>query len=100
MVSVKVASVAGFVALLATAASAADMPQPPPIYIPQIEEISSGWYLRGDIGMSNQRVKSLHNVLYNTATVTSAHRLHRRVSRQDQLPRLRHREDPWLHRHR
>jgi opacity protein-like surface antigen len=72
MVSVKVASALSFVALLATAASAADMPQPPPIYMPPIEEVSSSWYLRGDIGMSNQQVKSLFNVLYNTATsVTS-----------------------------
>jgi opacity protein-like surface antigen len=75
MVSVKVASVAGFVALFATAASAADMPQPPPIYIPPVEEVAAGWYLRGDIGMSNQKVKSLHNVLYNSATsVTTVHK--------------------------
>src|SRR3954466_9854116 len=74
MVSVKAASAAGFVALLATGAIAADMPQPPPIYIPQIEEVASGWYLRGDIGMSNQRVKSLCNVLYNTASVTTVHK--------------------------
>ncbi len=69
MVSVKVASVAGAVALFATAANAADMPQLPPVYIPQIEEYSaSGWYLRGDIGMSNQRVGSMFNVLYDTAS--------------------------------
>lgn len=66
MVSVKVASVAGFVALLATAASAADMPQPPPIYMPPIEEVSSAWYLRGDIGMTNQAFKSLFQRLYLT----------------------------------
>jgi opacity protein-like surface antigen len=41
------------------------MPQMmPPTYVPQIEE-ATGWYLRGDIGMSNQRVKSLFNVLYD-----------------------------------
>jgi opacity protein-like surface antigen len=33
----------------------------------QVEEFSGGWYLRGDIGMSNQRVKKLDNALYSTA---------------------------------
>ena len=56
MVSVKVASVAGAVALFATAANAADMPALPPVYMPPIEEfVRSGWYLRGDIGMTNQQ---------------------------------------------
>jgi opacity protein-like surface antigen len=47
-------------------AQAADLPPimqpvaPPPV------EFASGWYLRGDIGVSNQRVRSLHNVLYDT----------------------------------
>ncbi|MDE2469830.1 MAG: porin family protein [Bradyrhizobium sp.] len=47
--------------LAATAAHAADYQQPPPpVYVPPpaIEEFSS-WYLRGDIGFSNQNVKSL-----------------------------------------
>jgi len=69
MVSVKVASFVGAVALFASAAQsarAADMPMPMP---PPIEEyVASGWYLRGDIGMSNQQVKSLNNVLYSTAS--------------------------------
>jgi opacity protein-like surface antigen len=38
------------------------MPPPP------IEEVSSGWYLRGDIGMTAQEVGSLNNVLYSGAT--------------------------------
>jgi opacity protein-like surface antigen len=69
MVSVKVASAAGLLALLATAASAADMPypQPPPVYVPPVEEVAYGWYLRGDIGMTNQHVKSLFNALYSSA---------------------------------
>jgi opacity protein-like surface antigen len=72
MVSVKVASFVGAVALFASAAQmvqrahAADLPQLPPVYAPPIEEyIASGWYLRGDIGMSNQQVKSLNNALYS-----------------------------------
>lgn len=75
MVSVKVASFVGAVALFASAAQmaqrahAADLPQLPPVYAPPIEEyVASGWYLRGDIGMSNQQVKSLNNALYSTAT--------------------------------
>ena len=80
MVSVKVMALAGVAALLTTAAKAADMPQmmPPPVYVPQCpgggygggpygnECFAGGWYLRGDIGMSNQKVKSLFNVLYDS----------------------------------
>ena len=66
MVSVKVAAIAGAAAVFATVANAADMPSLPPVSIPPIEESVSGWYLRGDIGMSNQRVGHLFNVLYDT----------------------------------
>lgn len=75
MVSVKVMALAGVAALLTTtAAKAADMPQMmPPMYVPQCHGggygndcFAGGWYLRGDIGMSNQRVKSLYNVLYDS----------------------------------
>jgi opacity protein-like surface antigen len=72
MVSVKVASVAGAVALFATVANAADMPGLPPIYPPPVEEFSvSGWYLRGDIGMTNQQFKKLHQRLYDAPTTLS-----------------------------
>jgi opacity protein-like surface antigen len=65
MVSVKAVSFIGAVALLATGAHAADLP----VAVPPIEEyVASGWYLRGDIGMSNQRVKSLFNALYDTVS--------------------------------
>jgi opacity protein-like surface antigen len=71
MVSVKVASVAGAVALFATVANAADMPGLPPIYMPPVEEFSaSGWYLRGDIGMTNQQFKGLHQRLYDVPGTT------------------------------
>jgi opacity protein-like surface antigen len=43
-----------------SAAQAADMPQPVP------EVVVRGWYLRGDIGYSNQRVDSLDNALYDS----------------------------------
>jgi opacity protein-like surface antigen len=55
-------------AVLATGhARAADMPPllPPP---PMIEEYG-GWYLRGDIGMTNQLVGRLDNVLFDADTV-------------------------------
>ncbi len=67
--------VVGAVALASiSAANAADMSifkGPPPML-----ESFSGWYLRGDIGASNQRVKSLYNVLYDApnTTVTSVSR--------------------------
>jgi opacity protein-like surface antigen len=80
MVSVKVASFVGAVALFASVAQvaqrahAADLPQLPPVYAPPIEEyVASGWYLRGDIGMSNQQVKSLDNALF-TSAVTVVHK--------------------------
>jgi opacity protein-like surface antigen len=74
MLSLKVASFIGAVALFATAAQtgarAADMPMPP-VSLPPIDEyVASGWYLRGDIGMSNQQVKSLNNALYTSAVTT------------------------------
>lgn len=55
---------AGAASFLSTASFAADMPMPPPVFAPPppIEEFG-GWYLRGDIGFSNQRVKHLSNAL-------------------------------------
>ena len=35
----------------------------PPPYAPPVVEDFGGWYLRGDIGFSNQRVDRLNNVL-------------------------------------
>ena len=66
MVGVRAIAFAG-VGLFATAAHAADMPQlmpPPPM--PYHEDFARGWYLRGDIGMSNQKVGQF-NALYDTA---------------------------------
>ncbi len=86
MLSVKVMALAGAAALLTTAANAADMPQmmPPPMYVPQCHGggggfgndcFAGGWYLRGDIGMSNQKVGSLFNSLYDSVDrVDSIHR--------------------------
>jgi opacity protein-like surface antigen len=54
---------AGAASLISTAALAADLPMPPP-YIPPPVEDFGGWYLRGDIGFSNQQVKRLDNALY------------------------------------
>ena len=65
-------------ALAGTALSpvmAADLPPPivPPPPVPVV--IISGWYLRGDIGYSNQEVDDLDNVLYDT--VESLDNVHR-----------------------
>jgi len=49
---------AGAASLLSSVAFAADMPiAAPPTYAPVVEDFG-GWYLRGDIGFSNQLVKS------------------------------------------
>ncbi len=81
MRSVKSVVVAGAVALLSTTAFAADVPiapppppygyAPPPGYAaaaayapPPVADEFVGWYLRGDVGLTQQKVKSLFNVLY------------------------------------
>jgi opacity protein-like surface antigen len=50
---------AGAASLLSSMALAADLPYTP-TYIPPVEEFG-GWYLRGDIGMTNQSFGSLHS---------------------------------------
>jgi opacity protein-like surface antigen len=44
-----------------TATRAADLPLPPPVYepAPPPVAIGGGWYLRGDVGVTNQQLKSL-----------------------------------------
>ncbi|MGE5156848.1 MAG: outer membrane protein [Gemmatimonas sp.] len=60
MRSVKFLIVAGAASLMSAAAFAADMPiAPPPMYAPPPPADFGGWYLRGDIGMSNQSAKDL-----------------------------------------
>ena len=60
MVSVKVAALAGFTALFATAVQAADMPRLlPPVELPAVSEDFGGWYLRGDIGYRLDKVGSV-----------------------------------------
>ncbi|WP_316225890.1 outer membrane protein [Bradyrhizobium sp. SZCCHNS3052] len=52
---------AGAASLFSTLAFAADMPiMPPPVYAPPPAADFGGWYLRGDIGFSNQKVKDVH----------------------------------------
>lgn len=66
MRSVKILIAAGAASLLSGVAMAADIPAaPPPQYFapPPAEEFG-GWYLRGDIGMTNTRAK-LHSDLYD-----------------------------------
>lgn len=70
MRSVKFLIAAGAATLMSTAAFAADMAiAPPPAYAPPpVVEDFGGWYLRGDIGFSNQRVSRLNNALDALAT--------------------------------
>src|SRR6201991_2393918 len=69
--SVKFLIAAGAVTL-STAAFAADLPiAAPPMYAPPPPADFGGWYLRGDIGMTNQRIKSLDNPDPNAALFTS-----------------------------
>ena len=66
MRSVKPLLVAGVAAFLSTAAHSADLPIMPPPYMPPPVHDFGGWYLRGDIGISNQQVKRLDNALDST----------------------------------
>ena len=77
MRNARIWAMAGSMILAATVAHAAEPPmyQPPqPICVPRAQahlwpgvplcaEEFSSWYLRGDIGITNQRVKGLENVL-------------------------------------
>src|ERR1700704_3996803 len=71
MRSVKSLIAAGAASLLSSGAFAADMAiMPPPVYAPPPVEDFGGWYLRGDIGFSNQRVKSLDTPGYHDPGIT------------------------------
>lgn len=63
MFRVKLAAIASLMLLAPAAASAADMgpllAKAPPVF----EEFTGGWYLRGDIGMTNQRLGRQSNVV-------------------------------------
>jgi opacity protein-like surface antigen len=72
MVSVKTLIRAGAATLISTAAYAADLPPPAPMYQPQIAyqappavAETSGWYLRGDVGvgMNSANLQFLQNPL-------------------------------------
>jgi opacity protein-like surface antigen len=68
---------AGAASLFSSSAFAADMPSimpPPPMYAAPPVEDFGGWYLRGDIGFSNQRVDRLNNAL-DVNNTTSAQSL-------------------------
>jgi opacity protein-like surface antigen len=77
MFSVKTLLAAAFAAMISTAAFAADLPQPPPVYQPVAEPpcCSGGWYLRGDVGIgliSEADVAFLQNPL-NSSNFTIQH---------------------------
>src|ERR1044072_1708325 len=76
MRSVKILIAAGAATLLSSGAFAADMAiaAPPPAYYPPPVEDFGGWYLRGDIGMTNTRGKFFAPA-YNDATTLSVSQL-------------------------
>ena len=70
MGSLKSIACAGLMAAgLVSGARAADLlPAPAPLPVPEPVAFG-GWYLRGDIGFSNQEVDKLDNVLYDSSVV-------------------------------
>ena len=100
MRSVKSFIAAGAATLLSQVAFAADMAIAPPPYAPPVVEDFGGWYLRGDIGFSNQRVDRLNNALDSTYTSSVQNnelryrghlRPRRRLQGQQLVPRRRYR---------
>jgi opacity protein-like surface antigen len=74
MRSVKFLVAAGAASLLSSMAFAADMPMitpPPPMYYAPPAQDFGGWYLRGDIGMTNSNAK-LHVNAYDTLPAGSS----------------------------
>lgn len=61
---------AALVAGLSMPALGADIYEPP-VEVPVYKESFGGWYLRGHIGMSNQQLGSLYNVLFDGADTTN-----------------------------
>ena len=76
MRSVKLMMLAGAAMLSVSTAHAADLPLMPPAAPASFDDFG-GWYLRGDIGMTNQRVGSLFNVLYNDPGIASVNNVYR-----------------------
>jgi opacity protein-like surface antigen len=76
MRSVKFLIAAGAASLLSSGAFAADMAiaSPPPAYYPPPVEDFGGWYLRGDIGMTNTRGKFFAPA-YDDASTLSVNQL-------------------------
>ena len=69
MASLRISALAGALMLATSAAFAADMPyEPAPPPLPPVVEFG-GWYLRGDIGFSNQEVDNLDSVLFDGVEV-------------------------------
>src|SRR5437899_3356949 len=68
---VTILALAAATALLSKPALAADLPYPMPPMMPQVVQApvldTSGWYLRGDIGMSMERFKKLSHPSFATA---------------------------------
>ncbi len=66
-VKTKLFAATAVIAMTIGTAGAADMPPPVQQVVYQPVKEFSGWYLRGDIGMSNQKLKNLDYFRYATA---------------------------------
>ncbi|MFT4118165.1 outer membrane protein [Bradyrhizobium sp.] len=75
MRSVKSLLAAGAATLISSMAYAADMPiaAPPPMYAPPAPPADfGGWYLRGDVGMTNQSVSKIDSAVAQTYPTTTS----------------------------
>src|SRR5258707_4529596 len=74
MSSVRILALAGAAAMMSTVAFAADFPPalPPAQPVVQAPAFDSGWYLRGDVGVSAQRFQRFDHFQTNAAFVWPA----------------------------
>src|ERR1700687_788008 len=79
--------------LVPAMARGADLPVPPPMFRAPIVEEYGAWYLRGDIGITNQQVKKLDSPAFNS-TVTVLEKAFERAGLLD--PCIGYRFNNWL----
>ena len=72
MVRTTILALIGATALLSPAANAADLPPPLPVPVVQPVVVTSGWYLRGDVGVGQKSFSDFQHNQTNPAFIWPA----------------------------